>query len=468
MPKYRLLAFVASFAFLMPAWASAATYYVNATSGNDTNSGSEMAPWKTFYHAAQVLHAGDTAIFADGVYVESAQVVVAHSGTGSAPITFKAQNKRGAIISFRNIQTTWGHLYTRQSYITVQDFEITQNAKGVTTSDVLVYVDNTTGTLSGPASTGNKFIGNSVHGAYFNTLKAYKTDNFVVDGNTFYDSDGLAFVSTNAFGTIFRNNYIYDVAASVPQSGPAIQFKGGTRSAQIYNNVFRVRAGHKTEVAISVGAQSIADAVYDSSVNGYEAYNSVAYNNVIVAEDIGSLQYGLLLCGAKDSALFNNIVIGAVWAIYLAKCSGAIANGWAWEPTVTNAVIKNNMVLNSHGTGSHTSTYLGGALDVQGSVDHDYNLYFNAAGNNTLPPTEAHGIYAKPLLVNDLNDWHLQPGSPAISAGQAQVFTGFLGENIDVSVGADSIVRPSTGSWSVGVYDARPAAPNSPTDVTVD
>lgn len=467
--RSRLCEFFALLALSAPTWSSATNYYVNP-SGNDNNSGSVEAPWKTFYHAAQILQAGDTAIFANGTYVETRQVVVTHSGTSSSPITFESQNKLGAVIYFQNLQATWGHLYTRQSYITIENFDITENAKGTNADDVLVYFDNATGTLSGPASTGNKFIGNTVHGAYFNTLKAYKTDYLVVDGNSFFDTDGLAFVSTNSFGTIFRNNYIYDVTAADPQSGTAIQFKGGVRSAQIYDNVFRVRAGHQTNGAIAVGGQSSANAVFDSSANGYEAYNSVAYNNVIVAEDVGSLQYGLLMSGAKNSALLNNIVIGAVWAIYLEKAQGDIANGWAWEPTVASPIIKNNMILNSYGTGSHTSTYLGGASDIQGTVAHDYNLYFNAAGNDTLSPPEPHGVYANPLLIDDLSDWHAEAGSPALGAGQAQVFRGYLGEIIDVSVDAESVQRSPTGPWSIGIYQqsAAGATPNPPADVRVE
>ena len=447
--RQRTLAGVALFASLH---ASAATFYVDATRGNDTGPGSATAPWRTFYRAAQALRAGDTAIFADGVYPETRRVVIAHSGTPDAPITFRSRNKHGAVIRFQNLQSSWGHLYSRQSYITIEDFDITQDAKGTTPSDVLVYFDNSTGMLKDAATQGNRFLGNKIHDAYFNALKAYKTDDLVVDGNILYDTDGLAFVSTNSFGTIFRNNLIFDVRTRDPHSGTAIQFKGGARSAQIYNNVFRVRSGSMTKVAIVIGGQSKANAVYDSGPQGYEAYNCVAHDNVIVAEDIGSLKFGLLMSGAKNSAFVNNVVVGAQWAIYLERAPGDAANGWAWDPQVVNPVVKNNIVLDSAGSGSHSSAYFGGPGDVQGSVDHDYNLYYNAAKNDTLPPREPHGVYADPMLVDTLNDWHLRPGSPALNAGQAQAFTGFRGERIDLSRDAAWTQRPRSGRWSLGAF----------------
>ena len=183
--------------------AQAATYYVSPT-GNDSNPGTQTAPWKSFYKAANTLVAGDTAIFADGTYVETQRVVIANSGTAAAPIIFKSQNKHGAVIMFQGLQPSWGHLYSRKSYATIQDFEITENAKGTDSADVLVYFDNTTGVLKAPRTTGNKFLGNKCHGAFFNCLKMYGSDNFIADGNEVYDSDGLAMEATAADNPIFR------------------------------------------------------------------------------------------------------------------------------------------------------------------------------------------------------------------------------------------------------------------------
>src|SRR5690349_1931280 len=115
MSQFRTFVSAVTF-FIMTSFAQAATYYVDPVIGNDANPGSSSAPWRSFYKAAQTLVAGDTALFANGTYPEMKQVVIAHSGTAIAPITFKSQNKYGAVIYFQGLQAAWGHLYTRQSY----------------------------------------------------------------------------------------------------------------------------------------------------------------------------------------------------------------------------------------------------------------------------------------------------------------------------------------------------------------
>ena len=443
---------LASIAMLAAVPAFAATYYVNPA-GSDGNAGTSVAPWKTFYHAAQVLQAGDTAIFADGTYTETQRVIIGRSGTASAPIVFRAQSPRGAKIVFQGLQTAWGKIFTQKSYITIQGFDITEDAKGSTTSDVLVNFDNFD--TSAPTQ-GNRVIGNVLHGAYFNALKVYKSDNFLADGNVIYDTNALAFDVINTYNTVFRSNYIYDVTGADPVGPAAILAKGGVRSAQFYDNVIRVRAGHTLTSAMILGGQSSAHAVYDASSSGYEAYNSVLYNNVVIAEDIGSLQYGLRLMGARDCGLFGNVVVGAVWSIFTSKSSGDASNGWAWDPLVRNPLVRNNIVLDAVYSITHGTIWFG---DIEGSVSNDYNLYYNSSTPQSFPPNEAHGVYADPMFVDKLNDWHVRSGSATIGHGQPQSFSGFLGEPIDVSMDAAGMARPTATAWTIGAYEAVPTGP---------
>lgn len=73
------------------------TLYVSTT-GNDSNSGSKDAPFLTINKAAQVAIAGDVVIIKSGTYTPSSSIVVANSGTSTAPITFFAEVKDGVII----------------------------------------------------------------------------------------------------------------------------------------------------------------------------------------------------------------------------------------------------------------------------------------------------------------------------------------------------------------------------------
>ena len=97
---------------LAPIVASAATYYV-APNGNDANPGTQAAPWRTVARAeGYAVNPGDTAIFLDGTY-ETPSIYLDRSGTASQPITFKAQNKWGAIISSTS-GCTYGFGNTRE------------------------------------------------------------------------------------------------------------------------------------------------------------------------------------------------------------------------------------------------------------------------------------------------------------------------------------------------------------------
>src|SRR5207249_5620831 len=80
-----------------PSWSGATTYYVSP-SGSDSNPGTQVSPWGTIQKAANTMVAGDTTLVMDGTYVHG-YIRFATSGTSSQPITLKAQNKWGAIIS---------------------------------------------------------------------------------------------------------------------------------------------------------------------------------------------------------------------------------------------------------------------------------------------------------------------------------------------------------------------------------
>jgi hypothetical protein len=62
----------------------AADYYV-ATTGNDSNSGTQAAPWRTIKHAVDKMVAGCTTYVKRGIYNEGL-IRFSRSGTASAPI----------------------------------------------------------------------------------------------------------------------------------------------------------------------------------------------------------------------------------------------------------------------------------------------------------------------------------------------------------------------------------------------
>jgi hypothetical protein len=97
------------FSFSSVSFLAAATYYV-APNGSDSNNGSSTAPFKTIQKAANIVNPGDIVIIRNGTYTggSSAVAEIQRSGNAGAWITFKAENRWGAVLDGRNFATSNG------------------------------------------------------------------------------------------------------------------------------------------------------------------------------------------------------------------------------------------------------------------------------------------------------------------------------------------------------------------------
>src|SRR5688572_16549704 len=74
--------------------ASAATYYVDSTSGSDSNPGTSAQPWRTLNKAIGSTSAGDTAYLRPGSYgARGTQIRIPNGrgGAAGAPITIAGE-----------------------------------------------------------------------------------------------------------------------------------------------------------------------------------------------------------------------------------------------------------------------------------------------------------------------------------------------------------------------------------------
>jgi len=137
---------VAAFALLtLPVSARAATYFVDASRGDDANSGATAAEaWKTLAKANKAVAPGDTVTVRQGVYAGSV-IAPEKSGTADARITYAAYEgelpevtggESGSIVNLRD-----------KSYVTVQGLKI----HSPTEHDWTVN-------LSGAACTNNRIV----------------------------------------------------------------------------------------------------------------------------------------------------------------------------------------------------------------------------------------------------------------------------------------------------------------------
>jgi Ca2+-binding RTX toxin-like protein len=231
------------------------TYYV-ATTGSDSNSGSSSQPFLTLQKAADIVKPGDTVIVRDGVYSGasgSELLVITHSGTADAPITFRAEHKGGAQLDGHNNAIATGVKFEGSSYVSFQDFDVhgfgAKNGGGGA-----FWVDNNANHIT--------ISGNNIH-----DLGRLATDTSNGAGVGIYAEGDYLTLDGNKFSNIGRfgpgengakpsNNYwqnhdhgIYlDGASHVDvlnntfqahEHGWAIQVYGGTTTdLQISNNTF--------------------------------------------------------------------------------------------------------------------------------------------------------------------------------------------------------------------------------------
>lgn len=417
-------------------------FYVSPN-GSDSDPGTLSKPWRTISKSASTLVAGDTAIIMDGTY-EEPEINVSHSGTQTRPITIRAQHKHQAILSSTSCNMG---ISVNGSYVTIEDIRVGAPPNGLlcpnTPSRATIrcwQLDDLLLPSELHPSTGN--VGCTIRGVridYGTTLNlGIKTnqDFTLVENSEIH----LGLEAFNNFGTVFRNNVVYSQINGL--QGTGIFGKGGVRNLEIYNNIVYVSPGDYGLVA--GGASSCC---WWDSLTHFEMYNSVVYNNVVVALGGGPEPQAMGLLGAKDSALYNNIVIGG--QIFLAQGSQA---GFAPQPWPENPIIKNNII--TCGGGAATSAFSGWTST---GLDLDYNNFFDCSSD--VPP-QTHPILAilgDPLFVDPLSNWHLLSGSPSLASGVVLApFPGFLmpgfvvAELIDVSKNKDGITRPLP--WNLGIY----------------
>ncbi len=94
----------------------ATTYYV-ATTGNDSNPGTESLPWLTITKANQTLIAGDTVYIKAGTY--DTYIAPDNSGTSSSPIVYRNYGTDGVTIS----DVAYGIYIYKKSYISVNGID---------------------------------------------------------------------------------------------------------------------------------------------------------------------------------------------------------------------------------------------------------------------------------------------------------------------------------------------------------
>jgi hypothetical protein len=232
---------------ILPGALEAVTYFVSTT-GDDGNAGTRAEPFRHLSKAAAVALAGDNVIVAAGSYgpentvtcgdecdIERAPVVLNHSGTPSASITFTAEQKWASVLDCQQKCDAYFDLH-RSSYVTIQNFVITNGFKeGIHSNDDAHHI-----TLRGNrieyVANRRSYTKYGLDGMYASP----KCHDFLIEGNTFHDigrtnsesslDHGLYIKGTNF---IITDNFFYNL-----KRGWAIQLAKGAKQILIAQNTF--------------------------------------------------------------------------------------------------------------------------------------------------------------------------------------------------------------------------------------
>ncbi|MGC3997819.1 MAG: right-handed parallel beta-helix repeat-containing protein [Anaeromyxobacter sp.] len=447
--------------------------HVDAAAGNDANAGTSAAPWKTISKAARTAQPGDVVNIRSGTYRERVTVTV--SGTAGAPITF--QPAAGATVAIVGDPAFAGNplLYVNGQHdlrfvgLQVRDYATTRVTYGVRIQDSSsVELDGlkVSGISSGAAGmaalpvivfgtkaaspTRNIVVRRSeIASSNTNPGQALtvlgNVDGFRLEGNFIHDVNGIGIdVAGNTGATVPASppaGYVYDPATdrarngsvngnTVLRCGTIGIYLQGAWNDLVERNTVRSCGAAGIEIAAEIRARTPGPSAATTSASGNTVRDNVVFditNAANAAADAPAFALGAWSSTygpVRSSTVTNNL--------FRSSRGTVIVN-----PQVSGLVFENNLVVT---TATGTTGSIGIVSDHTGVTSanrFDHNLYWWAspphwdvgsgyytslAALRSGTGREAHGRTGDPLFVNGAGgDFHVQPGSPAVGAGDAAV-----------------------------------------------
>jgi len=335
----------------------AATFYVS-TAGNDSNAGTQLAPFRHLSRGASAAQRpGDTVVVMDGTYDNEGAIAVdggggsvvtlRYSGSNGKPITFRAQHRGKVILDASNSSTlscqgAWAYFDLKNAaFIVIQGFVIQRGCyNGIRSNDNAHDITIRWNEVRNIGNWANPGSASSPQGIYINSNEY----NFTLDGNVWHDIGG---------GTPFQEHAIYTSATNVT----------------IVNNIFYNNA-HGWGIQTSGG------------MNVMIANNTFAFPNPNTPGQIMLWDHGR---------------------------SGSLAN----------ITVRNNIFFNPRGVAVVTNLV---SPISQCTIDHNITTAGGIFDNGSPCEVGSNRTNTDPQLVNTANapyDFHVRLGSPAIHGGVA-------------------------------------------------
>lgn len=337
------------------------TFYISPT-GNDSNPGTELLPWKSLAMAGSEVMAGDTIILRGGIYNE--RLVIKNSGNESAgPIIFKNYPGELPILDGSTMTLPSGDSYGlvegyNISYVTVEGLEL-RNAK--------TTLDDTT-------PMGVYFAGRGSH-ITIKKLVIHEIENNHINGN----AHGILIAGNQAVSmsqiTIEENrlyNLILGWSESVSLNGNVENFLVTKNTIYNNNNIAIDAIGYEETCPLSVCIPEM-DRARNGVISQNIIYDISSKDNPVYEGESSAV--GIYVDGGKDIVIEKNMIRTSDFGIEL---SSEKENGNYYAD---NIIVRNNIVTgNSNGglaLGGYTPTRKGcrNCSIVNNTFYHNNKLY---------------------------------------------------------------------------------------------
>jgi Right handed beta helix region len=480
------------------------SFYVSTT-GNDSNAGTQMAPWRTVQHAADTVRAGSTVNVRRGVYEELVTVKASGNATDGY-ITFRSYPGETAVLEAEHFAPTDRNgvlTIHNQSYVRIEGFEIRNyhtaehrlaplgiDIMGAGSHIELLknnvhHIEQTFPGRDAPGSGGNGF-GIAVYGTDAKT----PISDLVIDGNEVHhlktgSSESLV-VNGNVTNFRITHNVVHDnnnigidvIGFERTAPDPAVdQARDGVVSGNLVYNI-----------------TSKGNPAYRDEVNSDGIYVDGGTRILIEQNVMHDVDFGIELASEhKDRA--TSYVTARNNLIYHGHTAGVSIGGYAPNRGHTeHCTVVNNTLYDNDTAGTGTGefqmqwnmsddifenniVYAGSRCLIalnRSQVDKDkppviidHNIYYCASGANAstwkeLSDTvtgfdkyvestgnDRHSRFLDPHFVDPAsNDFHLRSDSPAVAAGTTEKVP--VGE-LDL----EGSPRVKSGNIDIGCYQRK-------------
>ena len=482
---------------------SNSSFYVSKT-GDDSNPGTQTAPWRTIQHAADTVRAGGTVNVRGGIYEERVTIKASGNATDGY-ITFRSYPGETAVLDAEHfVPDGRSAILTihNQSYVRIEGFEI----RNYRTAEHLLAPLGISVMGSGSHI---ELLKNNVHhieqmfngrdapghGANGFGIAVYGTDartpisELVIDGNEVHhlktgSSESLV-VNGNVTNFRITHNIVHDnnnigidvIGFEHTAPDPAVdQSRDGVVSGNlVYNITSRGNPAYRNDessdgIYVDGGTRILIEqnVVHDvdfgielaSEHKGRATSNITARNNLIyhchtAGVSIGG--YDPERGHTEHCTVVNN-------TLYDDDTSGTGSGEFQMQWNMTDNIFANNIVY----AGPRCLLTLNKSKVEEGRAPSiiDHNLYYCASGSkastwgassasitgfdNYVQSTgnDRHSRFLDPHFVNATKDFHLQLDSPAIAAGTTDRVT--MGE-LDI----EGSPRTKSGKLDIGCYQTK-------------